>query len=407
MKTRVNVTYLLLLSKRKVDGSIPIYVRITSNRQSVLISTGKSIPEKEWNKKTKRVRSSSPRSHLINESLLTIENQVHSIVNKLIQQDQPFTVHEIKEILNKKDTPEYVPTIHSCFEDYITQIQKLMNKDYSKQTYFKYRITMDRTMQFIRMTYKKSDFKVEELQDKFLMDFESFLRVNIGNSPKTIHKHIQRFKTVLHYASRRGVIKHLPSLHYKVKVPIKKIEYLTQEEIDRIEMKEIQIERLNIIRDLFIFSCYSGLSYTEMRNLHESHLQTIDSQIWIDMIRQKTKRSLKIPLLPKCVNIIEKYELHTARKSKGLLLPVPTNQKFNSYLKELNDICSITTRITCHLGRRSYATSILLRNKIHIAAISKMLGHHDISTTIKSYMGSVPELIMSEFEKIKEIYHKE
>ena len=165
MKTRVNVTYLLLLSKRKVDGSIPIYVRITSNRQSVLISTGKSIPEKEWNKKTKRVRSSSPRSHLINESLLTIENQVHSIVNKLIQQDQPFTVHEIKEILNKKDTPEYVPTIHSCFEDYITQIQKLMNKDYSKQTYFKYRITMDRTMQFIRMTYKKSDFKVEELQD--------------------------------------------------------------------------------------------------------------------------------------------------------------------------------------------------------------------------------------------------
>lgn len=407
MKTRVNVTYHLLYSKRKVNGSIPIYARITSNNQSVLISTGKSIIEKEWNKKAKRVRSSSPNSQLINETLLIIENQVHSIVNKLIQQDKPVTVHEIKGILNKKDTPEYVPTIHSCFEDYINHIQKLMNKDYSKQTYFKYRITMDRTMQFIRMTYKKSDFKVEELQDKFLMDFESFLRVNIGNSPKTIHKHIQRFKTVLHYAGKRGVIKHLPSLHYKVKVPIKKVEYLTQEEIDRIESKEIRVERLNIIRDLFIFSCYSGLSYTEMRNLHESHIQTIDSQIWIDMMRQKTKRPLKIPLLPKCVRIIEKYELHITRKSKGLLLPVPTNQKFNSYLKELNDLCSITTPLTCHLGRRSFSTTILLRNKIHVEAISKMLGHANSAITIKSYMGSVPELIMSEFEKIKEIYHKE
>jgi hypothetical protein len=134
MKTRVNVTYHLLYSKRKVNGSIPIYARITSNNQSVLISTGKSILEKEWNKKAKRVRSSSPNSQLINETLLTIENQVHSIVNKLIQQDKPVTVHEIKGILNKKDTPEYVPTIHSCFEDYINHIQKLMNKDYSKQT---------------------------------------------------------------------------------------------------------------------------------------------------------------------------------------------------------------------------------------------------------------------------------
>jgi integrase len=211
----------------------------------------------------------------------------------------------------------------------------------------------------------------------------------------------------LHYAVKRGVVKQLPSLHYKVKVPIKKVEYLTQEEIDRIESKEIRVERLNIIRDLFIFSCYSGLSYTEMRNLHESHLQTIDSQIWIDMMRQKTKRSLKIPLLPKCVSIIEKYELHITRKSKGLILPVPTNQKFNSYLKELNDLCSITTPLTCHLGRRSFSTTILLRNKIHVEAISKMLGHANSAITIKSYMGNVPELIMSEFEKIKEIYHKE
>jgi len=407
MKSQVKVTFFPLTARRKKDGTTPIYVRIAYNGERFSQSTGLSIQRKDWNIKTKKVKLNTELGQSVNESLDLLESNILSIANILKAKGNLLSVESIKEQLNMPPDEETTSTVFNCFNDYTEHIQKLINKDYSKSTYFKYRITMERTMQFIRMHYKKSDVDVQDLNDKFLMDFETFLRLNIGNSPKTIHKHFQRLKTVLSYAWKRGVINQPPSLHYKVKVPIKKVEYLTQEEIDRIENKDFKVERLNIIRDLFIFSCYSGLSYTEMQNLHSSHIRVIDSQVWIDMVRQKTKRPLTIPLLPKCVELIEKYKTHKVRTKKGLLLPVPTNQVFNAYLKQINDLCEITTPLTCHLGRRSFACTILLRNKVHIHVVSQLLGHSNTNITVKSYLGTVPELMISQFDMVKDIYNKE
>jgi integrase len=257
------------------------------------------------------------------------------------------------------------------------------------------------------MNYKVHDISVDQVNDKFLMDFEVFLRMTIGNSSRTIQKCFQRLVTVLKFAHKRGGIKHIPNIGYKIKVPPKTVEYLTQGEVDRIENKEIHNQRLCIIRDLFIFSCYSGLSYRELANLHESHLQVIDNQTWINMIRQKTKKNYRVPLLSKCEDIINKYSNHEHRVKKHLIFPVPSNQKFNAYLKELNVICDISKPLTCHLARRTFSCTILLRNRVPIQIVSELLGHSSTSITIKSYMGVIPELMISEFDKIKAIYNKE
>lgn len=366
------------------------------------MSTGVSATSREWNKKTKRMKGNSERSKTINEALSTLETEILSITNKLYQSGCEFSVHKIKEIYLKKGEDQLRFNVSDCFELFLNHIKKLMGKDYTKSTYFKYRITMERTMQFIRMHYKKSDMLTTAIDDVFLMEFDLFLRVSFNNSPKTIHKHIQRLKTCITFSEKSAKIVS-KQLHYSVKVPPKKVEYLTQHEVDFMESVHLESERLTIIRDIFLFACYTGLGYSELKSLHKDHLKIIDDQVWIFMIRKKTKRQFKLPLLPKCLDLLEKYRKHKACR-KGLLLPVPSNQRYNEYLKELNPICNISIPLTTHLARRTFACSILLRNGVHIQIVSQLLGHANTSITMKSYLSEVPELMLAEFQKIKKVY---
>ena len=193
-----------------------------------------------------------------------------------------------------------------------------------------------------------------------MMEFLDYLKVNLGNQPKTIQKHYQRFHTMINHSVKRGDIEKIPFNEIRVKVPPKLVTYLTQEEVDRIDSKDFKNERLNIIRDMFIFSVYSGFSYTELKNLNETHIRMIDGQMWVEMIRQKTQKPYKKPLLPKCVELIERYKDHPKSKENGLLLPLPTNQKFNCYLKEIQDLCSI---VPCPENSTSYSDRLLIYKK--------------------------------------------
>jgi integrase len=402
METQVKIRFYPFVVKKKKDGEIPIYVRLTFNYETTQLSTGLSTPIKNWNKKLMRFRGDSEESRVYNDTLISIELRIRNAINQLLKSGKHVSVERIKnEILKESKLPRHVT---ECMSRYLIHVDTLLNKEYSPTSLERYKYTEKRILEFIRIKYKKSDFLIEDLSNNFLFDFEVYLRASLGNSPKTIQKHIQRFSTMLRFCLNRGMIDRFPFTEFKIKVPIKPIEYLTQEEINKIESNNIINERLAIIRDLFVFSIYSGFSFNEMKNLHQRNLKLIKGRYWIDMIRQKTKRQYNVPLLPKCIEIIERYQYHTKRISEGLLLPVPSNQKFNAYLKEIQDICQIETRLTCHLGRRTFGSTILLQNNINIHVISQLLGHANTSITIKSYLGRVPQLMLDEFEKIKEIY---
>ncbi len=402
MDTQVKIRFYLFTSKKKKDGKIPIYARITHNYRSIQFSTGLSVSVRDWNKKLMRFRGESDESKVFNDTLQSIELKVRIAINQLLKNGKNVSVERIKnEILSEPNNPTQVS---DCMETYISHIEALLNKDYTQSSLYRYKYTQSRIHEFIRMKYKKSNYLIEDLNNNFLQDFEVYLRGSLGNSPKTIQKHIQRFSTMIRHCSYRGLISHFPFNNYKVKVPLKQIEYLTQSEIDIIEQKDISNNRLSIIRDLFVFSIYSGLSFRELKNLHQNNLKCIDGQYWVNMIRQKTKRQYNVPLLPKCIDLINRYQFHPKRIESGMLLPVPSNQKFNSYLKELQDICNIETKLTCHLSRRTFGSTVLLRNNVNIQIISQLLGHSSTAITIKSYLGSDQNFMLSEFQKIKNIY---
>jgi integrase len=402
MNSKLTVSFKLITNKPKQDKSVPIYMRITYSSKSIQISTGISIHRKHWNLNTFKIMGNSREVKTKNETLKILELKVWNVYNNLVLQQKPFTVHSIKDLLNTNGNTNH--TILQILDLYISRIEKLLKTEYTPSTLQKYSNTRMRIEQFIKSKYIRNDLKMFEIDNSFVMDFLDYLKVNMNNQPKTIQKHNQRLVTMFNYSVKRGVIEKIPFSSVKVSVPPKIVSYLTQEEIDKIQFKDFHNERLNIIRDMFIFSIYSGFSYTELKNLHEEHIRMIDGQIWVEMIRQKTQRPYKVPLLPKCVELIERYKNHEKRLKNGLLLPLPTNQKFNSYLKEIQDLCSISTKLTCHLGRRTFGSTILLKNNVNIHVISQLLGHSNTSITIKSYLGTVPEMMLDEFDKIKSIY---
>lgn len=229
-------------------------------------------------------------------------------------------------------------------------------------------------------TNQRLDKLKTEIQDIFNQLKSKGEEFNVHqNTAWNYHKHLRR---VLNLAvSMEHIVKN-PYSKYKVGLVETHREFLTIEELTRIEEKEIQIERLAAVRDIFVFACYTGLSYSDISKLSKDHLSKgIDNKEWIIIDRTKTNSRCRIPVLPKAKEILMKYEDYPKNQFKGLLLPVLTNQKMNSYLKELGDICNINKSITMHMARHTFATSVTLGNGVPIETVSKILGHTSLKTT--------------------------
>ena len=193
---------------------------------------------------------------------------------------------------------------------------------------------------------------------------------------------MQRFRKILSLGVKLEWMDKNPFNAYEIRFDKVEREFLTEKELSAIEKKEISIERLQIIRDMFVFSCYTGLAYIDAVNLPVSSIRNgIDGQLWIYTKREKTKTPVKIPVLPKALEIIGRYKNNPRSAYYGTIFPMISNQKLNSYLKEIADLCGINKNLTFHLARHTFATSVTLRNGVPIETVSKLLGHKSISTT--------------------------
>ena len=344
MESQLKVSFFLFHAKKTKTRQTPIYMRLRYNYDAVTIATGYTIAAASWNKKAMRVIGNTNEIKSVNDGLKALEVKVRNAVNQKLLVGRPFSVNNIKDDVLGISKNAY--SVQDAFDAYLGMIKSLIGKEYSPITYGKYRQTYDRVMEFAKLKYNRSNFYLFDLNDNFMEDFGNFLRIDIGNGQTTIYKHWQRLSRVIRYAIKRKMLDIFPFVDYTIKLPKKPVEYLTQEEVNRIDNKDFGTERLNTIRDFFLFSIYSGLAYTEMSNLREEHLVTgIDGEVWVDMYRQKTKKQYKVPLLPKAIEILNKYKDIPLRKKKGILLPITSNQKMNAYLKEIQAICKIFGRI--------------------------------------------------------------
>jgi integrase len=376
---KIVINFLLRRNRESTDNKFPIYVRFTFKNKRVELSTGIFTQQEHWDESRQRIKGKIPEASVINERLDKMKIEIQDIFNQLRSSSEAFDANTIKNRLLNIEESKGVLFV---FDYYLNSILAKLNKGYSMETYKHYKSSRKRLADFISNQLKKTDIPVQSIGYKFLDSFDIYIKKDFNNQQNTAwnyHKHLRR---VLNLAISLDYIDKNPYSKFKVGLDETHREILSMEELKRLEDKSIQIERLSVVRDIFIFACYTGLSFSDIAKLSRVHLQHgADGKVWIIIDRSKTNNRCRIPILPKAREILNRYEDYPKISKKDILLPVLTNQKMNSYLKELGDICDINKNITMHIARHTFATTVTLSNGVPIETVSKILGHTSLKTT--------------------------
>jgi len=360
-----------------------IYARITVNQKRVNISLKRKISLDLWDAKKKKARGNSNEARQINQYLTQVNSQLFQCYQDLKFKGDLITAKLIKA--NYLGEGENSKTLQNLIEYHAVKIESTLAKGSIRN----YKVTEGYTNRFLKTKLKTTDIFLKQLDYKFICDFESFLHCFWPKGhPKamgqnTVMKHIQRLRKLVTLAYHLEWINRDPFVRWKPTFEKREREFLTANELSNLETYYFPIERLERVRDLFVFSCYTGISYADIIKLkEETHIHKgIDGNNWIITNRQKTKTVVKIPLLDKAQELINKYRYHPMTVITKTLFPVITNEKLNLYLKEIADACGINKNLTFHMARHTFATTITLSNGVPIETVSKLLGHTKIATT--------------------------
>jgi site-specific recombinase XerD len=366
--------------KNYLKGEIPIYLRITVDGIPKELSVKRNCDPARWNSHAGRASGTKENIKKLNEYLDTYQSKVFDAKRKLIESNNILSSSAIKDILlgnehrNKK--------LIKIFEEYNADVKKLIGVDYSKSTWTKYDRTLRFTKEFIQWKYKSDDIHIRQLNFEFVTQCELYYKSVRKCSHNTTIKYISILKMIVLYCVANQWLENDPFALFGMTKEEVHPTFLTKQEIQLIAEKEIKIERISRVRDVYIFCCFTGLAYADVKKLNRTELSVgVDNELWIFTDRFKTKIKSRIPLLPVSLAIIKKYQEDPACINNNKVLPVLSNQKYNSYLKEIADICGITKVLTTHTARHTFGTTVTLSNGVPIESVSKMLGHKKISTT--------------------------
>ena len=382
----MNKTFGLLFYVKKTkmiaNGTAPVYLRITIDGERADISSKRYINPDKWNANGQKLGGSGEEVRALNIYLKTLEHQVYEAHRNMIEKKLPLTAAGLKNTLIKKDEPEKGKMLVPIFEEHNRQVKALIGKEYAQGTLDRYQTSLKHTVAFIQWKYKVSDINIRGINHEFIMSYDFYLRSERNCNNNSTVKYLKNFKKIILICIANGWLDKDPFIKYKPKVKEVIREYLTMEDLQRISDKQFTNVRLTQVRDIFLFSCYTGLAYADVKKLKREEISIgLDGQKWIFTSRQKTDTASRIPLLPTALQIMQKYEDHPECSDLGKLLPVLSNQKMNSYLKEIADVCNIEKELTFHIARHTFATTITLANGVSIESVSKMLGHTNIRTT--------------------------
>jgi site-specific recombinase XerD len=397
---KINIIFLLAKARINKQGKCPLRCRITYNQKRREFATGLLIKPNEWDNSKQCINTETINDSQIETQLSLINHMISQAFLFLQVQQTDFDVNDIY-LHFKGENIKSEKTLLEIFDLHNDSMQRLINIEYSIGTYKKFLEAKNHTQDFIKHSYKKQDLLLKEINLKFLTELDRFLKIQKKQKQITINKTIQRIRKIIKLALSEGFIITDPFLLYKPKKVKLEVIYLTPEELSLVENYNFKQRRLEQIKDLFIFCCYTGLPYEEMVSLKNKNIISgFDKAKWISIFRKKTKKYISIPLLGKAEEIITKYTVNPTPNSN--ILPKISNQKFNSYLKEIAEIVGIEKRITHHTARKTFATTILLYNDIPIEIVSELLGHAKISTTQEHYAKVVQKKVSEQMKSLSE-----
>ena len=376
------VLFFLKKTKLLKNGEASVCMRITVNGTRVENNIRKSIDPALWSQAKETARGKSRRACDLNTYIEEARIKLYQIFCELEQQNRSVTAHLLQELFFGQKKPEEVRTLLGTMQEHNDQCRALVGTDYALITVRRYESCRRYLAELIRQRYGKEDRPLAEVNGELVRAFAFYLKTEKGCQQNTVIRYMKCLKKITNLARANDWMAKDPFLGIRFHEKEVIREFLTMDELQTIYRKEFPLERLTLVRDVFIFAAFTGLAFIDVQQLAPEHIvRDNNGNLWIRKPRQKTKNMCNIPLLDIPQEILRKYADHPTCRKKGVLLPVPCNQKMNSYLKEIADICMIRKNLTTHLARHSYATSVCLANGVSLENVAKMLGHSNIKMT--------------------------
>ena len=391
------ITILLVIGSNRIrkNGTAPIYCRLTYNGKRKQFATGQFINPKQWYSKYQLAKPPNDENDNINTQLSLIKSKINRAFLLLQVKEEEFDVDDIyNQFVGKRTASER--TLLDAFDYHINRMQKLVGIEVKQVSVQKYNQSLKHVKTFLQFKFNKRDYLLKDLKLNFLTEFDYYLRTEKKFMPISVYKTVQRLRRVVRVAVGTDYLAKDPFVLHKANKPKIRVVFLSVGELKRFEAYEFTQPRLQLVKDCFIFSCYTGLAYNELKNLSKKHIvKGFDGQLWIEMMREKTQKEIAVPLLPKANGLIDKYE-----NDDEVIFPLISNQRYNSYLKEIATILGIEKRLTTHTARKTFASTVLLYNDVPMEIVSELLGHSSISTTTESYGKIIRKKVSDEVKKL-------
>ena len=379
---RVTFKILFYIKKTRIarNGEVPVMLRVTVNGFRAETSVNLKVDPSRWSAVVGKLIGDTRRDDELNARLDTIRLRVMKAHRQMELDGEPITAQKvIDKYLGRVDKP--VIMLLDIFREHNERCHKLSGKDMAPGTVERYDTSYKHTAAFIKATYAKDDVPITVVDHKFITDYEFWLKTERGCQHNTTAKYMRNFKKIIRIALANDYITKDPFMGIRYKLEEVERDFLEDHELQTIIDKSITVERLAQVRDMFVFCCFTGLAFSDMAGLKREHLFTDNNgALWIRKRRQKTGNMCNIPLLDPARRILDKYKDHPSCILKDTLLPVISNQRMNSYLHELADVCGICKQLTTHTGRHTFATSVALANGVSIENVAKMLGHSKVGS---------------------------
>jgi site-specific recombinase XerD len=397
----------LLFFLKKTDSSDglkrKLYGRITVNGIAKEFSTKRTWYKDRWDQNANRAIGNKEDSKTLNHYLDALVSKVYEVKRELITSGDDITTENIFQLLfGKTDDRKFILEI---FKNENDKMKSLEGKDFAKGTIQRYETSLSHTREFIKWKYNLEDLELRKLDYEFIKEYDYWLKTVRNCSQNTASKYLGNFKKIVLQCVKLGWIKKDPFSQFKLVKKEVFREFLNEDELKILLNKKFSIERLSLVRDIFIFSCFTGMAYIDVFRLSPSQFFTgVDEQTWISYTRKKTDSLTKIPLLPQALFLIRKYDGFNHFRLNEKVFPCFSNQKMNAYLKEIADLCSIKKNLTFHMARHTFATTVTLTNGIPIETVSRMLGHKSLKQT-QHYAKIIDKKISEDMALLKQKYH--
>ena len=398
VRSSFSILFFIRESKARKSGKAPIELMITVNGERCPLSTGKQVPIDKWDKAKQQVKGKDEEAQSLNNYLKAIKAKLYQKEAELLDRGFIITAELLRDAYFDKVESLKEKTLFEVFEGHNREQEKLVGNGVSKATYWISVYTVRLLKEFVQQKYKREDLYLRELNLNFIQSFHTFLRIDKGMAQNSSTKHLKLLKKIVNLAVANSYMAINPFITYKIEREPVEIDFLDEEELRKIINFDTPLPRLERAKDMFLFGCFTGLSYIDIKTLAPEHFEKDNTgRIWIKKRRVKTGVLSRIPLLPIAKLILDKY------KGGEKLLPIQDPADINKYLKDIAILCDIKKRITFHTSRHTFASTVTLANNISLEVVSKMLGHTNTRMT-NHYAKLIDKCIGEQMDKLMDTF---